>query len=226
MYRRILIAVENSTADRTILEHVEELARLTGAALLLVHVADGWVARNFDQLQLRESEEMKADRAYLADLQRELTGKGFSVETRLAAGDPADELIRVAGNEKVDMIAMTTHGHRFLSDLIHGTTADKVRHLVKVCRFCCCLRRPRGIEASSFSSAVRGERRRRLPDAHRDDVQPLIAGHVEDQLGDPLDRRIALQLEHRLAQGLERRHQRIVVRAESSCDRARGRSTP
>ena len=70
MYSRILIAVENSTADRTILEHVEELARLTGAALLLVHVAYGWVARNFDQLQLRESEEMKADRAYLADLQR------------------------------------------------------------------------------------------------------------------------------------------------------------
>ena len=132
MYRRILIAVENSTADRTIIDHVEELARLTGAALLLVHVADGWAARNYNQLQLRESEEMKADRAYLAELQQELTGKGFSVETRLAAGDPADELIRVAGVEKVDMIAMTTHGHRFLSDVIHGTTADKVRHLVKI----------------------------------------------------------------------------------------------
>ena len=132
MYRRILIAVENSTADRTILDHVEELARLTGASLLLVHVADGWAARNFDKLNLRESEEMKADRAYLAELQQELTGKGFSVETRLAAGDPADELIRVAGDEQVDMIAMSTHGHRFLSDLIHGATADKVRHLVKV----------------------------------------------------------------------------------------------
>jgi nucleotide-binding universal stress UspA family protein len=132
MYRRILIAVENSSADRTILDHVEELARLTGAALLLVHVADGWAARNFDKLNLRESEEMKADRAYLAELQQELTRKGFSVETRLAAGDPADELIRVAADEQVDMIAMSTHGHRFLSDLIHGATADKVRHLVKV----------------------------------------------------------------------------------------------
>jgi len=132
MYRRILIAVENSTADRTILDHVEELARLTGASLLLVHVADGWAARHFDNLNLRESEEMKVDRAYLAELQQELTGKGFAVETRLAAGDPADEIIRVAGDEKVDMIAMSTHGHRFLSDLIHGATADKVRHLVKV----------------------------------------------------------------------------------------------
>jgi nucleotide-binding universal stress UspA family protein len=132
MYRRILIAVENSPADRTILDHVEELARLTGAALLLVHVADGWAARHFDELQLRESEEMKEDRAYLAALKQDLTTKGFSVDTRLAAGDPASELIRVAGDEQVDLIAMSTHGHRFLSDVIHGTTADKVRHLVKV----------------------------------------------------------------------------------------------
>jgi universal stress protein A len=132
MYRRILIAVENSAADRTILDHVEQLARLTGASLLLVHVADGWAARHFDELQLRESEEMKEDRAYLAELQQELSGKGFSVETRLAAGDPASELIKVADDERVDLIAMSTHGHRFLSDVIHGTTADKVRHLVRV----------------------------------------------------------------------------------------------
>ena len=62
MYRRILVAVENSSADRTILAHVGELAKLTGAELLLVHVADGWAARYFDQLQLRESEEMKIER--------------------------------------------------------------------------------------------------------------------------------------------------------------------
>ena len=132
MYHRILIAVENSAADRTILDHVEQLARLTGASLLLVHVADGFAARHFDDLQLRESEEMKEDRAYLAGLQQELSSKGFTVETRLAAGDPATELIRVAGDEHVDLIAMSTHGHRFLSDVIHGTTADKVRHLVRV----------------------------------------------------------------------------------------------
>ena len=37
-----------------------------------MHVADGWAARNFDQLKLRESEEMKADRAYLERLRGEL----------------------------------------------------------------------------------------------------------------------------------------------------------
>lgn len=132
MYRRILVAVENSPADQTILEHVGELARLTGAELLLVHVADGWAARHFDELELRESEEMKSDRAYLEKLRQQLSDKGFTVRTELAKGDPATELIRTAEAGSVDLIAMSTHGHRFLSDLLHGTTADRVRHLVKV----------------------------------------------------------------------------------------------
>src|ERR1700688_3375730 len=96
MYRRILVAVENSPADGTILAHVSELARLTGAALLLVHVADGVAARNFDQLKLRESEEMKSDRAYLDQLRQDLAGQGLAVETRLAMGDPATELVKVS----------------------------------------------------------------------------------------------------------------------------------
>ena len=132
MYRSILVAVENSPADRTILTHVRELATLTGAELLLVHVADGWAARNFDQLKLRESEEMKADRSYLEGLKSSLTAKGLRVDYELAKGDPATELIRAAESRKVDLIAMSTHGHRFVSDVLRGTTADKVRHLVKV----------------------------------------------------------------------------------------------
>ena len=132
MYRHILVAVENSPADRTILEHVGTLARLTGADLLLVHVADGWAARNFDQLKLRESEEMKNDREYLEGLKRDLTSRGFAVQTELAKGDPATELIRAAERHHADLIAMSTHGHRFLADVLHGATADRVRHLVKI----------------------------------------------------------------------------------------------
>ena len=132
MYRRILIALENSAADATILVHVRDLARLTGAELLLVHVADGWAARHFDQLQLRESEEMKRDRAYLEDVRTSLAADGFTVRVELAKGDPATELIRVAEQADVDLIAMSTHGHRFVADLLFGTTVNKVRHLVKI----------------------------------------------------------------------------------------------
>ncbi len=132
MYRRILVAIENSAADRTIVEHVSELARLTGAELLLVHVADGWAARNFDQLKLRESEEMRDDRAYLERLRGEMEARGITAATHLAMGDPATELIRVVEEQSVDLIAMSTHGHRFISDILHGTTADRVRHLVRI----------------------------------------------------------------------------------------------
>jgi len=132
MYRRILVALEHSAADAAILSHATDLARLSGAALLLVHVADGWAARNFDRLNLRESEEMKEDRAYLERVQTELTGGGLTVEVLLAKGDPADQLIRVAEECQVDLIAMSTHGHRFIADVLYGTTVNKVRHLVKI----------------------------------------------------------------------------------------------
>src|SRR3981081_1995284 len=105
MYKRILVAVENSAADATILAHVSALARLTGAELLLVHVADGWAARNFDQLKLRECEEMKPDRVDLEKGQVWLRARGFTVERRLAMGDPATELIRVSEEQGVDLIA-------------------------------------------------------------------------------------------------------------------------
>src|SRR5258706_6865771 len=95
MYRRILVAIENSPADKAIIEHVRKLATLTGAELHLVHVADGWAARNFDGLELRESEEMKVDRDYLEKVAADLTSHGLKVSTEMALGDPASELIRL-----------------------------------------------------------------------------------------------------------------------------------
>ena len=132
MYSRILVAVEHSPADRTILDHVRELARLCTSELLFVHVADGWAARNMEKLNLRESEEIRDDRAYLDALVAEFTGLGLRTRSRLAFGDPASELIRVARDEHVDLVAMSTHGHRYLGDLVHGATADRVRHALEV----------------------------------------------------------------------------------------------
>ena len=132
VYHRILVAVEHSRADEAILEHIVPLAKLTGATLLLVHVADGWAARHFEDLNLRESEEIRDDRAYLSRRCEQLRREGLSVDSRLAMGDPATQLIKIASEEHVDLIAMSTHGHRFLADIIHGTTVDRVRHTVRV----------------------------------------------------------------------------------------------
>jgi nucleotide-binding universal stress UspA family protein len=132
MYKRILVPLEHSAADRTIVEHVQALAKMCGATLVLLHVADGWAARAYDELQLRDSKEIREDRAYLDQLVAELRGQGFEVESRLAMGDPASEIIKAAETEKADLVAMATHGHRFVKDIILGATVDKVRHELKV----------------------------------------------------------------------------------------------
>jgi nucleotide-binding universal stress UspA family protein len=132
MYKTILVPVENRETDQTILKHIRPLARLANSKLMLVHVADGWVARNYENFKLRESEEIKEDRAYLANLERELQAEGFEVSSILAMGEPAEEIIKLARTQPVELIAMSTHGHRFISDLLYGSTADKVRHQVDV----------------------------------------------------------------------------------------------
>ncbi|HEX4138842.1 MAG TPA: universal stress protein [Candidatus Methylacidiphilales bacterium] len=132
MYHKILIPLENSKADAAILHHIKPLAKMMGASLLLMHVADGWVARNYERLNLAESEEMKQDRAYLQHIAKELESEGFTVSHVLARGEPSDEIIKFTRKHHVDLIAMSTHGHRFISDILYGSTADKVRHLVDV----------------------------------------------------------------------------------------------
>jgi nucleotide-binding universal stress UspA family protein len=132
MYHNILVALENSRADETLLPHIAELAKLHGSDLLLVHVADGFAARNYDQLKLAESEEMKADRAYLEDSANTLRGRGLKVDTFLALGDPAEGILKAAEDRRCDLIAMTAHGHRLLGDLLHGSTINQVRHKAQV----------------------------------------------------------------------------------------------
>jgi len=132
MYRKILVALENSRADESLLPHVTELATRLGSSLLLVHVADGWAARNFSQLKLAESDEMKADRAYLDQAAAGLRSKGLTVAAHLALGDPPAEILKTAAAEECDLIAMTSHGHRLLGDLIHGSTIHQVRHKTSI----------------------------------------------------------------------------------------------
>lgn len=132
MYKRILVPLENGPADAAILKHVSELAKVHGSEVLLFHVADGWAARNMEQLNLRESQEIKEDRAYLERMLQELRQAGVQADALLAAGDPAKEIAAAAERERVDLIAMATHGHSLLGDVVHGTTATALRHVSRI----------------------------------------------------------------------------------------------
>ncbi len=128
MYKKILMALENSAADAAIIPHVAEMARRLGSDVLLLHVADGWAARNFEQLNLAESEEMRLDRAYLETVAVRMRADGVTVTALLALGDPAKEILKTAEREACSLIAMASHGHRLLGDLILGSTIHEVRH--------------------------------------------------------------------------------------------------
>jgi nucleotide-binding universal stress UspA family protein len=132
MYKRILVPLEHTAYDAAILDHATRLARFCGAQLVLMHVADGFAARNANLLNLRESEEMRSDREYLERLCLELERDGLSADCLLAGGDPAAEITAAAEREQCDLIAMSTHGHRFLQDLVRGSVASEVRHISHV----------------------------------------------------------------------------------------------
>ena len=130
MYKHILVPLENSDTDQAILKHIRDLARWAKARLTLLHVADGLIARNQDRFA--ESEEIRQDRAYLQKIEAELQAEGFEVRAVLDCGDPAKQILATADDEGIDLIAMSTHGHRFFSDLVLGSVAAEVRHRARV----------------------------------------------------------------------------------------------
>jgi manganese transport protein len=128
MYRRILVALDHSSADESLLPHVADLAQLTGAELVLLHVATGWSTQWNEELKRVESQELLEDRAYLESVSEHLRAHGLRVRSLQGQGEPYREILRRAVSEKCDLIAMTTHGHRFLYDFLFGSTIDRVRH--------------------------------------------------------------------------------------------------
>lgn len=128
VYSRILVTLEHTAADESILAHVRRLAKLCGASVVLLHVADGWAARYATALSLRESEEIRDDRDYIERRRAELEADGLTADAVLASGNPCEEIVAAAEREGADLIAMATHGHRLLNDLVRGSVATEVRH--------------------------------------------------------------------------------------------------
>src|ERR1051325_2640785 len=130
MYKTILVTLDGTATDRAIIKHVKELAKLAQSQVVLLHVADGWAARTFGPDAV--SPEITEDQAYLTSVRTEFESAGTAAETVLAFGEPADEIVKWICDKGCDLVAMCTHGHRFLADLFLGTTASRVQHQVKV----------------------------------------------------------------------------------------------
>jgi nucleotide-binding universal stress UspA family protein len=130
MYDKVLLTLDGTASDRAIIEHVKQLAKLARSRLVLLHVADGWAARTYGPDAV--SPEIRDDTRYLQNVQAEFQAAGIPAEAELAFGDPASEIVKWVEQCGCDLVAMSTHGHRFLADLFLGTTASRVQHRISV----------------------------------------------------------------------------------------------
>ena len=130
MYRIILMTLDGTPTDRAIIEHVKQLASFMHSRVALLHVADGWAARTYGADAV--SPEVAEDKAYLAKVRSEFQTAGIHADAELAYGEPADEIIKWVEKKGCDLVAMSTHGHRFIADLFLGSTSRQVRHSISI----------------------------------------------------------------------------------------------
>ena len=130
MYDTILVTLDGTPTDRAIIEHVKQLAELAQSHLVLLHVADGWAARTYGPDAV--SPEIAEDTAYLEKVRAEFQSMGIPTEAELAYGEPVKEIVKWVQQESCDLVAMSTHGHRLIADLVLGATASRVQHSISV----------------------------------------------------------------------------------------------
>lgn len=134
MYGKILVPLDGSGRAEAILGHVEALARANGSQLILLRVieplaplidpGEAPVMLDVDEMR-REAED--AER-YLRARQGEFRQKGFDARVRLVQGPVVKAIIDVAAAERVDLIAMASHGRSGLANLFYGSVALGVLH--------------------------------------------------------------------------------------------------
>jgi nucleotide-binding universal stress UspA family protein len=130
MYKTILVTLDSTPTDRAIIEHIKELAKFMQAQVILLHVADGWAARTFGPDAV--SPEITEDTAYLDQVRSEFQSAGVPAEVQLAFGEPSKEIIKWVEQKGCDLVAMSTHGHGPVQDLILGSVADNLRHQIDI----------------------------------------------------------------------------------------------
>jgi len=130
MYDTILVTLDGTPTDRAIIEHVKQLAELAQSHLALLHVADGWAARTYGPDAI--SPEIAEDTAYLEKVRTEFHSVGIPTETELAYGEPVTEIVKWVQQKGCDLVAMSTHGHRLVADIVLGATASRVQHSISV----------------------------------------------------------------------------------------------
>lgn len=130
MYKTILVTLDTTPTDRAIIEHIKPLAQLMRSRVVLLHVATGVPARFHGRDAA--GKEVEESLAYLKRVQTEFIALGLTAEAELAYGQPVKEIVRWVEEKGCDLVAMSTHGHGFVADMVLGQTATGVQHSISV----------------------------------------------------------------------------------------------
>src|SRR5208283_2869204 len=117
MYKTILVTLDATPTDRAIIEHIKKLAAIMKSRVVLLHVATSaaaqWHGPN------AAGKEVEEGQAYLSGVKNEFASAGIEAESQLAFGaPPAKQIVKWVQENDCDLVAMSTHGHRLLADLI------------------------------------------------------------------------------------------------------------
>ena len=130
MYETILLPLDGSTTDKAIIAHVQALATAMRSRVVLLHVVTGpqaeWNGPD------AAGEKVERTKAYLEDVRSQVATAGINVQLALAFGEPAQQIVRWVEQNGCDLVAMGTHGHKWLSDIVLGFTASRVQHALSV----------------------------------------------------------------------------------------------
>lgn len=123
--KTIVFPTDFSTASDAALHHAELLAKASGARLLIVHVEEPPLAYGGGELYYGLPEpDSERIRSMLEGVRP--SDPAVSFEHRLTMGDPASEVVRIAGEEGAELIVLGTHGRTGLTRLLMGSVAEVI----------------------------------------------------------------------------------------------------
>jgi nucleotide-binding universal stress UspA family protein len=125
IYKKILVTIDCSDVDGPILDHVGALALQNNAQLVLLHVIH---AHTIDQDRALRDKSSVAMETYLARMQ----AQGVDAHLIIKSGEPEREIIKEIETGDYDLVAMATHGHTFIGDILFGSVSDRLKHTISI----------------------------------------------------------------------------------------------
>ncbi len=125
VYKKILVTMDCSPVDNTIIAHISKLAKQNDAEVFLFHVIH---AHTLGQKRALSEKAKK----YLAAHRATLESTGITVHVVFRSGEPEEEILEEIEENDYDLVAMATHGHHFLGDILFGSVSDKLKHRITI----------------------------------------------------------------------------------------------